>query len=153
MPMNICSHYDYFSNTCTENICSIYSSENISCHPGYLSTTTKGIATTLLGYSDTSYHSFTSLLVMISITNPGDVMPPKRPTCFPNLTKEILCQKGGVGVPWWFSVFLFKNSISVVCNKRCAIFRICSLPKNKQFLILLAFSNIPLNCAWSFIIT
>lgn len=86
--MNICIHYDYFSDMCTDNICSIYSSEHIYYHPGYLYNTTKGIAATSLDCFDTSYHSFTSLLLRISFTNLGSVMPFRSPTCFPNLSDQ-----------------------------------------------------------------
>lgn len=135
-----------------------YQWTSVFIHPGYLYNTTKGIAATSLDCFDTSYHSFTSLLLRISITNLGSVMTFKSPTCFPNLSDQrdsvLLHSPRKVG--WEFlddspssssTTLLFKTALF---NKTCIFFRICSLPKDKQFLKSF-FSNIHwFNCLWSF---
>lgn len=137
MPMNICINYSYFSDMSTDNVCIIYCSKHIFCHPGYLYDTTKAIGTTSLGYFATSYQPLTSLVLMTSIicdaSQEFNLLPkPKWPKRF-CVTNQF--QEGVVGVSQWFPEFVFKNSIlkTALFGKMCVFFRICSLPNDKHF--------------------
>lgn len=135
-----------------------YQWTSVFIHPGYLYNTTKGIAATSLDCFDTSNHSFTSLLLRISITNLGSVMPFKSPTCFPNLSDQrdsvLLHSPRKVG--WEFlddspnssSTTLFLRQL---CSIKQVYFLEYALFQRISKFLKVFFSNIHwFNCLWSF---
>lgn len=156
MPMNICINYGYFSDMSTDNICSIYCSKHIFCHPGYLYDTTKGIGTTLQRHL-AILPQVISLLPHWCWWRASFVMPLKSSTCCPNLSGQrdsvLLTSSKRV---WWEFLNGSQNSSSRTVSLRqlCSVKYVYFLEYALFQMISILLSNISWpNCLWSFKIT